>query len=97
MIFSVVFSVIFGVVFGIRVNVGFGMGFGMGFDVDFGILADVRLTWGSTGSQRRVFDMGFNVVLRRRVLNVGVDGVLNLTCEDGLMTVRRMTELGTSS
>ena len=40
---------IFGVVFGIRVNVGFGMGFGMGFDVDFGILADVRLTWGSMG------------------------------------------------
>ena len=49
MIFGVVFSVIFGVVFGIRVNVGFGMGFGMGFDVDFGILADVRLTWGSMG------------------------------------------------
>ena len=53
---------IFGVVFSVRVNVGFGMGFSMGFDVDFSILADVRaLTWGSTESQCRVSDMGFNV------------------------------------
>ena len=66
---------VFGVVFGVRVNVGFGIGFDMSFDVNFGILADVRLTWGSTGSQHRVHDMGFNVgfgVGSSRLSDVGV-------------------------
>ena len=44
-----IFGVDLSMIFSVRVNIGFGMGFGMGFDVVFGILADVRLTWGSTG------------------------------------------------